>query len=348
MLALAEELASREGTSITLLLNRRTPSTDLPASCRTIFLEVSGFSRRPDARSLLALVQLLAAFRICRREMRRERPRVAVGFGGYASVPGLLAAWTLRVPLIVHEQNVVPGSANRLMAPLVRAIAVSFPETLDLAPKWRKKAVVTGNPLLRRGKGEGDPYAYFGLEPGRKTVVVVGGSQGAASLNRAVLEALPRWSGREDLQVVHAVGRDKYQEFAEEAAKVDYGGLIYRSLDFVERMDLLYRIADLVVCRAGASTVSELAAAGKGAILVPYPYATASHQDANAEVLRRAGAAVVVPDREMNGERLCSEVDDILRDEERRRAMGEAALRVARPDAARRLADLVLKVAEEA
>ncbi len=348
MLALAEELASREGTHLVLFLSRKTPSVELPPDCRAVFLKLSGFSRRPDARNLKAAAQLLSAFRICRRMMRKERPQIAVGFGGYASVPGLLAAWTLGVPLLLHEQNVVPGTANRLLAPLARAIAVSFPETLALIPRWERKAVVTGNPLLSRGKGKGDPHAFFGLQPGRKTVVVMGGSQGAATLNRAVLEALRRWSGREDLQVVHAVGRDKYQEFAEEAAKVDYSGLIYRSLDFVERMDLLYRVADLVVCRAGASTVSELAAAGRGAILVPYPYATASHQEANAEVLRKAGAAVVVPDREMNGERLCREVDEILKDEERVKAMGEAARRVARPQAARRLADLVLKVAEEA
>lgn len=280
--------------------------------------------------------------------MREYPPQVAVAFGGYASMPGALAAVSLRVPLLIHEQNVIPGLANRLLSVLARVIAVSFPETLDLHPGWKKKAILTGNPILRRGDGEEDPYAYFQLQPGRKTLAVVGGSQGSARLNQAVLEALPLWKDRRDLQVLHAVGRDKYQEFLKQAAKVDFSGLVYRPLDFVERMDLLYKVADLVVCRAGASTIAELAAAGRGAVLVPYPYSAAAHQDANAEVMRKAGAAVVVPDKEMDGLRLCREVDGLLAEEGRLRAMGTAARSMARPDAAGRLAELVLSLGEEA
>src|SRR4030042_5589441 len=238
--------------------------------------------------------------------MKSWLPKVAVGFGGYASVPGAAAALSLGVPLVIHEQNVIPGMANRLLAPGAKIVAVSFEETRECHPRWRKKAVVTGNPLItspRPREGE-SPWVHFGLEEARKTLAVVGGSQGAASLNRAVLEALPLWRDREDLQVVHSVGNDKHQEFMVQVAKVDTGSTIYCPLKFIERMDLLYRVADLVVCRSGASTVTELARAGCGAILVPYPYATAAHQDANASVLEKVGAALVIGDSEVDGQGL--------------------------------------------
>lgn len=270
---------------------------------------------------------------------------MAAAFGGYASVPGALAALSLRVPLVLHEQNVIPGLANRLLAPFARLLAVSFEDTLGEYPRWRRKAVVTGNPLLKPPlpPGEaGDAWEHFGLERNRMTLGVVGGSQGAASLNRAVLEALSPWRDRTDLQVVHSVGGNKYQEFMAQAAKVDTGGLIYRPLEFITRMDLLYDAADLVVCRAGASTVTELAAAGCAAVLVPYPYATAAHQDANAAVLEKAGAAVVIADSDLDGGRLSREVDGLLSDPVRLEEMRRSSLRVGRPRAARDLAELVL------
>jgi UDP-N-acetylglucosamine--N-acetylmuramyl-(pentapeptide) pyrophosphoryl-undecaprenol N-acetylglucosamine transferase len=233
---------------------------------------------------------MIKAYKICLREMKAKPPKIAVAFGGYASVPGAAAAIRLGIPLIIHEQNVIPGLANRLLAPKAVALAISFERTLDYYPKWGEKAVFTGNPLLKRHEdGNEDAWDYFGLDRKRMTMAVVGGSQGAASLNQAVLQALPMWRGRKDLQLVHAVGRDKYQEFKVEAAKVDSGGLLYRPFEFIERMDLLYSAADLVVCRAGASTVAELAKEGCPAVLVPYPYATAAHQDANAAVLGGRG-----------------------------------------------------------
>lgn len=314
-----------------------------------VTLEVSGFVRRPDAANLKALADMLRAFALCRREMKKDAPAVAATFGGYASVPGAAAALSLGVPLLIHEQNAVPGLANRLLAFAARKLAVSFAITLESRPGWKKKAVVTGNPLLRKpGAGtRKEALDLFDLRKCRKTLAVVGGSQGAASLNRAVLEALPAWSGRDDLQIIHAVGRGKYGEFVAQAVEAAGGELVYRPLEFIERMDLLYSVADLVVCRAGASTVAELAAAGCPAILVPYPYATAAHQDANAGVLTQVGAAVVIEDRYLDGSRLVREVDSLLSDAARLEAMREAARREARPDAAADLAALVLSLAEE-
>jgi UDP-N-acetylglucosamine--N-acetylmuramyl-(pentapeptide) pyrophosphoryl-undecaprenol N-acetylglucosamine transferase len=349
LLALAEELASHDGVEITLFLSRKSPSSALLEKHRVIPLEVSGFSRGPDLRNVGALASQVKAFFRCRREMKNDPPRVAVGFGGYASVPGGAAALSLGIPLVIHEQNVIPGMANRLLAARASKIAVSFAGTLKKRPRWSQKAVVTGNPMLERevAGDRDDAVDYFDLEKERKTLAVVGGSQGAASLNRALLEALPEWRNRSDLQIIHSVGRDKYQEFMAQAAKVDTGSMLYRPLEFIERMDLLYGVADLAVCRAGASTVAELAVAGCAAILVPYPYATAAHQDANAEVLAEEGAAVVIGDSELNGSRLAGEVDRLLAEKSRLERMRDAARRVGREDAAADLAELVLSQAKE-
>ncbi len=344
---MAEELASHDDVEVVLYLSRKSPSSALLENKKVIPLEVRGFTRSFDLANFAALASLVKAFRKCRREMKKDPPDVAAAFGGYASVPGAAAALSLGVPLAVHEQNVIPGLANRILAPRASVLAVSFGQTLERCRAWSGKAVVTGNPLLRRPEAVSREEArrFFGLETARKTLAVVGGSQGAASLNRAVLEALPAWRERSDMQLIHCVGRGKYQEFEAEAAKVSSGTFIYRAMEFVERMDLLYRAADLMVCRAGASTVAELAAAGCAAVLVPYPYATAAHQDANAGVLAHEGAAVVVEDRDLDGLRLKEEADRLLGDEETLRYMREAALRVGRPDAAARFAELVLSLA---
>lgn len=344
LLALAKELESRDGLEVTFYLSRKASSTAFAAEDRRIDLEVSGFSRDLSPGNLKAMVQLARAFALCRKDMKIVKPQVAVAFGGYASVPGAAAALSLGVPLILHEQNVIPGMANRLMAPFARKLAVSFPQTLERHVRWRRKAAVTGNPLRlpQAAPSEEDALEQFRLERGRKTLGVIGGSQGAASLNRAVLEALPAWRNRGDLQVVHSVGRDKYQEFQAQAAKVDTGRLLYRPVEFIERMDLLYELADLVVCRAGATTISELAAMGCAAVLVPYPYATAAHQDANAEVLGGAGAALVIRDQDLSGKRLTAEVDNLIDDEQRLKNMQEHSRRAGKPDASVRLADLVL------
>ena len=332
---------------VALYLSRKSPSSALLEGRKVIEVEASGFARSLAASNLKALAQACRACARCRREMKADRPAVAVAFGGYASVPGALAALSLGIPLLLQEQNAVPGLANRLLAPAASAIAVAFQRTLQGRRGWERKAVVTGNPLLRppRPHARAEALRAFGLREDRRTLAVVGGSQGAVSLNRAVLGALPLWEGRQDIQVVHAVGRDKYAAFMAAAGERELTPFVYRPLEFVERMDLLYAAADLMVCRAGAATVSELAAAACPSILVPYPHATAAHQDANAEVLAAAGAALVLKDGELDGRRLVAEADALLGDEGRLRGMREAAGGLGSPDAAARLAELALSLA---
>lgn len=271
----------------------------------------------------------------------RSRPRVVAVVGGYASVPCALAAAALRIPIVVHEQNAVPGAANRLTARVARASAVSYPGT----PLPR--AVVTGNPVrpevltVDRSADRDEARRALGLPLDRHVVAVAGGSLGALRLNQAVLDALPAWAGRGDLAVHHVVGRRDWDLVSSSAPEMAAGGLHYQRVAYEDRMPLVLAAADLFVCRAGGNTVAELAAVGVPAVLVPLPTAPGDHQTANARVLEAVGAAVLVPDSAMDGTRLVADVDRLLADPERLATMGKAAASLGRRDAADRVAALV-------
>ena len=275
----------------------------------------------------------------------RRRPRAVVAVGGYASVPCALAAAALRVPIVVHEQNAVPGAANRLTARFARASAVSHPGT----PLPR--AHLTGNPVRpeilavdRSPSGREAARAALGVAQDRFLVGVFGGSLGALRINRAVLDAIPKWAGRGDLAVRHVVGERDWQLVSDELAAQPAPppeGLRYQPVRYEDRMDLLLAAADLCVCRAGGNTVAELAVAGIPGVLVPLPGAPGDHQTANARVLEQAGAAVLVPDGELAGGRLVAEVERLVSDPDRLVAMGAAAAGLARPGAADAVAALV-------
>ena len=312
---------------------------------RVKLFDLEGYSRSLSPRNLRAAGKFARAMRSARQEMKRSRPSLAVGFGGYASLPSMGAALSLGVPTLIHEQNLVPGMANRLLARLVERTAVSFNES---APYLGRRAhiTLTGNPLRAGFSVSVDreaAYRHFDLEPGRMTLVVLGGSQGAAALNQAVRDALPLWSSRDDLQLVHGVGKEKFEDFIS-GLETPSGGFIYRPFPFIERMDLLYAITDLAVCRAGATTLAELQASGVPSLLVPYPYATAGHQEQNALWMERAGAARMVQQEELDGPCLYELVNGLMGDAAARKAMTRRARQVARPDAAALLADLAMEM----
>ena len=306
-----------------------------------------GFARKVSARGMVdnagAAWGLSRAVARATALVRRRRPAVVVAVGGYAGVPCGLAAVATRVPLVVVEQNAVPGSANRLLGRFARACAVSFAGT-DLP-----RAVVTGNPVRpeilavdRSAGGRAAARAALGLPEGRRVVAVTGGSLGALRINRAVLGAVTRWADRGDLAVRHAVGaRDWDLVQAEQPPLPGGDGLVYQPVRYEDRMELLLAAADLLVCRAGGNTVAEVAVVGLPAVLVPLPNAPGDHQTANARALADAGAAVVVPDAELDADRLVAEVEALLADDARLAAMGEAAAGAGRRDAADRVAALV-------
>ncbi len=312
---------------------------------RVKLFDLEGYSRSLSPRNLRAAGKFARAMRSARQEMKGSRPSLAVGFGGYASLPSMGAALWLGIPTLIHEQNLVPGMANRLLARLVDRSAVSFMESASYLGR-RAHITLTGNPLRAGFSVSVDKaaaYEHFDLEPGRHTLVVLGGSQGAAALNQAVRDALPLFSSRDDLQLVHGVGKEKFQDFTSRL-ETPSGGFIYRPFPFIERMDLLYAVADLAVCRAGATTLAELQASGVPSILVPYPFATSGHQEQNALWMERAGAARMVKQEEFNGASLYMTVDGLLGEEAARKAMAKRARQVARPDAASRLADLAVEM----
>jgi UDP-N-acetylglucosamine--N-acetylmuramyl-(pentapeptide) pyrophosphoryl-undecaprenol N-acetylglucosamine transferase len=262
--------------------------------------------------------------------MARERPDLVIGVGGYASGPAVLAARLLRVRTMVMEQNHFPGAVNRWLAPRVDAVCVPS----DAARRrLGGRGIVTGNPVRAEFAAIGPPPAGAAL-----SLLIFGGSRGAASVNRAAAAALPALARLSPPpRIVHQTGDEDAAAAA--AAYVSYPGS-HEVRAFLDDMPDRLAAADLAVCRAGATTLAELAAAGRPAILVPYPFAADDHQRLNAEAVEEAGAAVVILDRELDGDRLAAAVAGLAADPARRAAMADAARRLARPDAASRIADL--------
>jgi UDP-N-acetylglucosamine--N-acetylmuramyl-(pentapeptide) pyrophosphoryl-undecaprenol N-acetylglucosamine transferase len=309
-------------------------------------IEASRFVRKVSLRAAMAPVVAIRSIRRCRPLVQEHD--VVVGMGGYVSVPVALAAVGWRRPLVLHEQNAVPGLANRTLARPARTVALSFAEAARMLPR-RTSKVVTGNPVreemlavhAERERLAKEAAAEFDLDSERSTVVVFGGSQGALHLNRAAIDGLSRIVS--DVQVVliagpaHAVAID---------AALRSSRIAVRVLPFVERMELAYAVADLVVSRAGASTVAEVAVCGVPSLLIPYPYATGRHQEANARALVRAGGATVLLDDDLSGETLAARIDSMLADGAALRAMGDRARAWSRPDAADALTRAVVGAAD--
>jgi UDP-N-acetylglucosamine--N-acetylmuramyl-(pentapeptide) pyrophosphoryl-undecaprenol N-acetylglucosamine transferase len=276
---------------------------------------------------------------------------VLVGMGGYVSVPAVLAARRERVPAVLHEQNAVPGLANRVLARLARAVALSFQDARKFFPR-RTRIVLTGNPVrpeILRLIEDRDVLAkeaneVLELEDGRRTIVIFGGSQGALHIDRAAVGACSLLQTRADLQVVLITG-PAHLEAIRRGVPPFNGGLLARLLGYLDRMELAYACADLVVCRSGAMTIAEITACGLPSLQVPYPYATHGHQEANARALQRFGAAAVLLDDQLTSESLASRIDGLIDHPERLEAMAERARLFGRPDAGPRLADLVEEVA---
>ena len=304
-----------------------------------------GIKRSLSLDNVGAIAGLTAAFVQALAIVARQRPAVVVSLGGYASVPAALAASVLRVPIVVAEQNAVPGAANRLISRVAAACAVSFPDT-EL-----RRAVVTGNPVrpevlaVDRANDRDCARRALGIDEGRVLVASFGGSLGARRINDAVVNAVERWRERGDLAVRHVIGERDWDAFAarrEHLAALHAPDRVqYQPVRYEYDMPTVYAAADVMVCRAGATSVADLAVVGVPSVLVPLPHAPGDHQTANARVLADAGAAVLVPDSQLTGDRLVTEVDALLAEPGSLARMTQAAARVARPDAARRVAQLV-------
>lgn len=271
--------------------------------------------------------------------LRRFKPDLVVGFGGYVSVPVLMAARVLHVPYLIHEQNAVPGVSNKLLARGAAMICVSYADTLNCF--HRDKSRLTGNPLR-----QGFDQVREELDvPGQ--VLVFGGSRGARAINDAMVACLPellRWTNPP--HIVHQTGEEdcSWVQKAYEAA----GYASAEIVPFIDDMAAAYERSSLVICRAGATSLAELTVCGRPAILIPYPHATADHQSANARALERAGAAVVLPQKDLSGFRLATELRILLADRGHLQLMAQRGRSIARPDAADKILAECRKIVDTA
>ena len=339
-LAVAEQLRMRDVPVVWLgtqggLETRLVARTGIPLECIGVAgLRGAGWKRRFSAPLMLgkALVQAAVI-------LKRLRPRLALGMGGFASGPGGLMARLLGIPLVIHEQNAFAGMTNRWLSRFADQVLEAFPGSFPA----NRRALVTGNPVRAEIAALPAPAERFAARTGeRPRLLVLGGSQGALVLNQKIPQALALLPEALRPEVWHQAG-GKIQQAAVDAYRA--ARVEARLEPFIEDMAKAYGWADLVVCRAGALTVAELAAAGIGSVLVPFPYAVDDHQTANARFLEQGGAALILPQTALTVERFAALLRDMLQDQVRLLSMAEAARRLARTDAAERVAVLCLEKA---
>jgi UDP-N-acetylglucosamine--N-acetylmuramyl-(pentapeptide) pyrophosphoryl-undecaprenol N-acetylglucosamine transferase len=339
-LAVADALR-RRGAEVTFIGGARAEATLVPeAGYELHTISVTGLDRRNPLKAARALARAARAFLCARALLRDLRPDAVMGGGGYVSGPVGLAAVTRRIPLVLTEADSRLGLANRALAPFARRVCLAFPvegARRTRGGRARGRFRVTGRPIPPPREDPAAARERLGIAPGETCVLVFGGSLGARSVNLAAVEAFAGATFR----VLHVCGRRDYPELFARLLPAGYDLREY--LDLPDFADAL-AAADLVVGRAGGS-LFEIAAAGRPAILVPYPHAAADHQTTNARWMAEGGAAVVVPDGELTAPRLARETAALLGDPQRMRSMAAAARRLARPDAAEAVADELLKAA---
>ncbi len=291
------------------------------AGYKAEWITVQGLRGKGVLSWLLAPFKLLRAVSQAMSAFRRQKPVLVVGMGGFASGPGGLAAWLMRIPLLVHEQNAVAGLTNRQLSKLARKVLEAFPDTFPV----EVHAVNVGNPVRENILKLSPPAERFAHRDGPVRVLIIGGSLGALALNKIVPAALAKVRSEDRPEIWHQAGRtlDKAQEAY--SGLLDEMGESLRLVDFIEDMSEAYAWADLVVCRAGALTIAELAAAGLPALLVPFPHAVDDHQTVNGRYLVEAGAALLIQEAQLTAEMLVTTLTPLLRDRQRLLAMAQAA-----------------------
>jgi UDP-N-acetylglucosamine--N-acetylmuramyl-(pentapeptide) pyrophosphoryl-undecaprenol N-acetylglucosamine transferase len=346
-IAIAEEICGRRPENRVLFISRGN-DFERRALARAGFdlepVTAEGLKGRGPWNQLRALWRLPAGILQAARLLGGFRPDLVVGLGSYAAGPVVMAAWLKRIPIVLCEQNTLPGVANRVLARTAERIYTAFEKTERFDPQ---KTLWTGNPLRReiaravRDRSGMPPAASC---PERFTVLIIGGSQGAHSINRAVAAALGELRRAERIFCVHQTGAAD-EEWVREAYRE--AAVAARVQAFFDDMAEIYRKADLIVCRAGASTVAEITALGKAAIYIPYPHAADDHQRLNARRLADAGAAEWIDEKELSGALLGERILRHAADPQALRAMAARAALLGKPDAAQRIVDDCIRIAAQ-
>lgn len=349
-LAVAEELRRLyPGAEILFIGGEQGPeeAQARQAGLEFVALPVRGFFGR-GLKAVAAGFRLLRGIGLARRKIREFQPDIVIGFGGYAAAASVFAGWSRGVPTMIHEQNSVPGIANRLLGRLVDRVCISLPD----AASWFKpgKTVLTGNPMRKSIRRLYEAQCReFGPDPksGKDCshMLVLGGSQGAKALNSAVLADLPRLV-EAGIKVRIQAGAKDYARVAEELEKAGYPDDKISAAPFIDDMEEAYGWADIAVCRAGATTVAELAVAGLPAIFVPFPFATHNHQLHNARQVEKVGAAEVIEQKDIQPGQLADLVGKLCAGPQKLKAMSESARLLANPEAAEKTVKEALKIVD--
>jgi UDP-N-acetylglucosamine--N-acetylmuramyl-(pentapeptide) pyrophosphoryl-undecaprenol N-acetylglucosamine transferase len=331
--ALAEAFRAKDSAKAILFVGTDNPletSTLAKKGFAHVSIAAEGLRGRGLWRQVRSLAKIPKGFLQSVKIIRRFDPDIVIGVGGYVSGPVALAARLMGKKLVIHEQNFTPGSTNRLLARFAHCTFISFPD--DLAQFKRSKAVVTGNPV-RRELFTAEAYEK---SPARFAVLVVGGSQGAHAINRAVVDALDNLKDPRVMNFIHQTGP---KDAAWVARAYETRGIEARVEPFFEDMACAYRSADLVICRAGATTVAELTALGKPAIFIPFPFAVNNHQELNARYVADSGGGELILEKDLGGPVLARRIDYFASHGEALQRMSARASALGRPDAADLIVD---------
>lgn len=309
-----------------------------------LYIDVSGFKRSFSMDTFTSAKKAIRGLSQARGIIKKLKPSVVIGTGGYVCGPVVLAAFLSGVKTCIQEQNAVPGVTNRILGKFANRIFLGSEAATKCFSK--NKVFVEGNPIRADVMEAKRSLAQkvLGLDPEKLTLLVSGGSRGALSINNAMLYVNEQLAGSDNIQIIHVTGTDGYQGVLNELpGKVKEAGNI-KLFSYMQDMPLALAAADLAVFRAGALGLAELAARGVPSILVPYPYATANHQEHNARYFEKENAAIVVRDKELAGENLCCLIKILTEDRERLSAMSKAASTIGRPDAAENIAKNILSM----
>jgi len=347
-------IASHPETDVVFIGSSSGPEASVARCLQIDFvgINLSGFAQKRLTERLKALLLFAHGTFRCAKIIRQLEISCVVGTGGYAAAPACFAALLRGIPIVLHEMNFEPGLVTRLLSRRARAVTLAFEGTAALLPNGAR-TVLTGVPVrpevealrdsTERARRSADALGEFGVREGLRTLVVFGGSQGSEAINRAVRDVLPGFAERDDLQVIHLTGRSGFAKERREELEERLAGssLLYRALDYTNRMDLVYSIADIVLARAGGSTIAELTAAGVPSVLVPFPYAAGTHQEENALRLEEFGATMVVKQEGDSADAAVVEALRLLEDAEALKSMRTGCADFYRGSAAKGIVALI-------
>lgn len=344
-LAIAQGLLDRhKGSNVLYVGTKQGLEADIVPKAGLEFrtVTVQGMPRKLSPTMLTFGLKLFKGLAEARSTIREYKPDLVVGTGGYVCGPVVMLAALSGVPTLIHEQNALPGVANKLLARVVRLVAVTFQEAEKYFPrgtKFRHTGLPVRAEILKVDRLEA--FARLGLNPEKPLIVVTGGSRGARSLNKAMVQAYGRLASRENIQILHLTGQQLYQETLDALTS---GGINWMNTGNISIKPYLYNMedalaaADLMICRAGATTLAEITAKGIPSILIPYPLAAENHQEHNARALEQQGAALVIKDSDLDGDKMAALIGELFADKSRLETMAAASLSIGRPQA---LADIL-------